>query len=94
MEKVAERETLVTLMSIIDAATTRKTMLLDLMEKFNVLLVDRLPFGEGPPVNHVMSGYFEKHYAWLKANLDITNHCLDKALSYLQAMYGKAYSST
>jgi hypothetical protein len=94
VEKVAERETLVTLMSMIDAAVTRKTMILDTMEKFNALLVDRLPFGEGPPANHVISGYFEKHYAWLRANLELTNRSLDLALVYLQVMYGKAYSST
>lgn len=94
LEKVAERETLVTLMSTIDAAVTRKTMILDAMEKFSALLVDRLPFGEGPPSTHVISGYFEKHYAWLRANLEITNRCLETALIHLKIMYGQAYTST
>ena len=94
VEKVAERETLVTLMAIIDAGTSRKEMLLDVMEKFNILLVDRLPFGEGPPTNHVISGYFEKHFSWLRANLETTNQSLDLAQFYLKRMYGKAYSST
>lgn len=94
IEKVAERETLVTLMAIIDAATSRKAMLLNVMGKFNALLVDRLPFGEGPPPNHVISGYFEKHFAWLRANLEMTNQTLDLSLSYMKVMYGKAYSST
>ena len=93
VEKVAERETLVTLMSIIDTATSRKAMLLDVMEKFSALLVDRLPFGEGPPSNHVISGYFESHFAWLRANLLETNKALNRAVSVMKLMYGKAYSS-
>lgn len=93
VEKVAERETLVTLMSIIETATARKAMLLDVVEKFSALLVDRLPFGEGPPSNHVISGYFETHFAWLRANLEETNNTLDRAISFVKLMYGKAYSS-
>ena len=91
VENVAERETLVSLMSIIDMATERKAMLLDVMEKFSALLVDRLPFGEGPPSNHVISGYFERHFAWLRANLEVTNHTLERAQGYLKVMYGAAY---
>lgn len=93
VEKVAERETLVTLMSIIETATKRKAMLLDVMEKFSALLVDRLPFGEGPPSNHVISGYFEQHFAWLRANLETTNSTLSRAVGFMKVMYGKAYSS-
>ena len=94
VEKVAERGTLIALMAIVDAATSRKEKLLDVMEKFNVLLVDRLPFGTGAPSNHVISGYFEKHFSWLRANLETTNQTLDVAQFYLQSMYSKAYSST
>ena len=94
VEKVAERETLVTLMATVDAATSRKELLLDVMEKFNVLLVDRLPFGEGPSSNHVISEYFEKHFSWLRANLETTNQTLNRAQFYLERMYSKAYSST
>jgi len=94
MEKVAERETLATLMAVIDAANSRKEMLLEVMEKCNFLLVDRLPFGEGAPTNHVVSGYFEKHFSWLRANLETTNQTLQLAQFYLNAMYSKAFSST
>lgn len=92
VEKVAERAALVALMLIIDTATARKAMLLDVMEKFSTLLVDRLPFGEGPPSNHVTSGYFESHFAWLVANLDTTNRTLQRAAGFLKVMYSKAYS--
>lgn len=94
VEKVAEKETLVTLMAIVDCATSRKEMLLDVMEKFNVLLADRLPFGTGAPSNHIISGYFEKHFSWLRANLEATNKTLDLAEFYLNKMYSKAFSST
>ena len=94
VEKVAEREALVSLMSIIETASSRKARLLDVIEKFSALLVDRLPFGEGPPSNHVISGYFEKHFAWLRANLMETNKTLESAVSLMKVMYGKAYSST
>lgn len=94
IEKVAERETLVTLMTIIDAAITRKTLLLDLLEKFNIRCVDCLPFGEGRSANLRLSGLLESHHAWLRANLEVTNRSLDIAHAYLQIMYGKSYSST
>jgi hypothetical protein len=92
--KVAERETLVTLLSVIEVATSRKARLLKLMDKFNCLLVDRLPYGAGAPSNHVISDYFEGHYAWLEANLRATNHSLDRAIAYLKVMYAGAYSAT
>lgn len=94
VEKVAERAALEALMWIIDTATARKAMLLDVMEKFSTLLVDRLPFGEGPPSNHVTSGYFERHFAWLIANLNMTNTTLQRAAGLLKVMYGEAYSSS
>jgi 5'-deoxynucleotidase YfbR-like HD superfamily hydrolase len=94
VEKVAEKETLVALLSVIEVATSRKARLLKLMDKFNCLLVDRLPYGAGAPSNHVISDYFEGHYAWLEANLKATNHSLDRAIAYLKVMYAGAYSST
>ncbi|CAB9529670.1 PHD and ring finger domains 1 [Seminavis robusta] len=94
VEKVAERETLVSLLSIIEAATGRKERLLKCMDKFNCLLVERLPFGGGAPPNHIISEYYHSHYAWLEANLQSTNHSLDRAHSYLEVMYSGAYSAT
>ena len=94
VEKVAERETLVELMSIVEAATSRKARLLNLLDKFNCLLVDKLPFGAGAPVNHVISDYFEGHYVWLEANLMATNHSLERAIAYLKVMYAGTYSAT
>ncbi|CAB9499310.1 PHD and ring finger domains 1 [Seminavis robusta] len=94
VEKVAERETLVSLLSIIEAATGRKERLLKCMDKFNCLLVERLPFGGGAPPNHIISEYYHSHYAWLEANLQSTNHSLDRAHSYLKVMYSGAYSAT
>lgn len=94
LEKAAERETLVSLMATIEAATTRKEMMLDALEKFNILMVDCLPFGEKRDQNDKKSSEIEEHYAWLLANLELTNQSLGIATAHLKLMYGGAYSKT
>jgi hypothetical protein len=94
VEKAAERETLVTLMATIEAATTRKEMMLDALEKCNILMVDCLPFGEKRDKNDSTSREMEEHYAWLLANLELTNQSLGIATAHLKLMYKGAYSKT
>lgn len=94
LERAAERETLVSLMTTIEAATTRKEMMLDALEKFNILMVDCLPFGEKRDQNCAKSREMEEHYAWLLANLELTNQTLGIATAHLKLMYGGAYSKT
>jgi hypothetical protein len=36
----------------------------------------------------------EEHYAWLLANLELTNQSLGIATAHLKLMYGGAYSKT
>jgi hypothetical protein len=89
-EKVAERESLVQLIGTVVAAFKRKTMLLDAIEKCHKLLEtfhvsQRQVFAK---FNHD----FKDHYAWLHANLRMTNRSLESSLLLLQAMYSDGYS--
>lgn len=92
VERVAERETVVELIATIEAATERKAMILDAIEKFNN---DALGMKEKG-----VSSFFQKktedspfktHYAWLQANLRMTNQSLESALALFQAMYRAPY---
>jgi hypothetical protein len=94
LEKAAERETLVSLMATIEAATTRKEMMLDALEKSNILMVDSLPFGEKRDLSDEKSIEMEEHYAWLLANLELTNQSLGISTAHLKLMYSGAYSKT
>jgi hypothetical protein len=86
IEQLAERETLVLLMATIKAASKRKAMILQSLEKFNGLI------GELPHMIDVGRRDTQQLYGWLIANLQLTNHALDTALVYLHALYGKAFS--
>jgi hypothetical protein len=88
IEQVAERETLVLLMATINAASKRKSMILQSLHKFNGLV------GELPRMIDVAHRDTEQLYAWLIANLQSTNHALETALVYLHTLYGKAFIKT
>lgn len=94
LEKAAETETFVSLLSSVEMATTRKSMLLQTIEKFNALMVQSLPFGDDAATAPGMSPQEEQHYAWLLANLERTNRFLDKALASFRTMYGDIYLPT
>jgi hypothetical protein len=91
LEKVAEHEALLTLMSCVETASARKKMLLDAMEDFNAHMAQRLPFGDDAPAKPAMPPQEEQHYTWLLANLEQTNRLLERALRSLRTMYGDAY---
>jgi hypothetical protein len=93
LEKVAEHEALVTLMSCVETASARKKMLLDAMEDFNAHMAQRLPFGDDASASAKprMPPQEEQHYTWLLANLEKTNRLLERATSSLRTMYGDAY---
>jgi hypothetical protein len=91
LNKVAERETLVTLMAAIETAMTRKTMILEALEKCNTLLVTNLPFGESPETSTSPPRHVEQHYAWLLANLEQTNQSLEVGRAHLRIMYSEGY---
>jgi hypothetical protein len=89
-EKVAERETLVQLIGTIVAALKRKTLLLDAIEQCHKLLetIDVSQRQVIAKFNHA----FKDHYAWLHANLRMTNQSLESSLLLLQVMYSDGYS--
>ena len=92
VDAAAERETLVSLMATIDAASKRKSLILDALETFNAQTVDHGNF-EGTP--HVTDSQEDGlHRAWLLANLELTNHSLNMAMAHLRLMYGEAYTKT
>lgn len=90
IEKGAERETLVSLLSSIEAGSARKRMLLDTIEKFNALMVQRLPFGDDDSTTSALPPQAEQHFSWLVANLEVTNRFLERALASFRLMYGDA----
>jgi len=78
-----ERELLVLLLRIADAATKRKEALLEETE-LAVSLIDE-------DSSLMSSRRFMDHYSWLETNLEETNKTLSMALQYIRMMYGKAY---
>jgi hypothetical protein len=88
VERVAERETLVELIATIEAGVERKTLILDAINKCNKDVEsfkenDNSKLPEGVP--------FAMHYAWLQANLRMTNQSLESALALYQTMYRSPY---
>ena len=98
IEKVAERETLVKLMGFIDAMVERKAALLSTIEKchgcFEINLRRRTNQGLSSSIVNCDTATvcFHRHYAWLLANLELNDQCLDSALTFLVSMYGGAYA--
>jgi len=90
-EEVAEHESLVTLMALIDASFSRKKMILGAIEEVHTIMVQHLPFGEDPSIVQKTSEKVDQHYTWLLANLEATNQVLETALGHLRTLYGKAY---
>jgi hypothetical protein len=78
----AEIELLTSLLSTLDAATTRKRLLLDAIGRANSRLLKNGNF---------MSNDVRESIAWLKANLEQTNKVIDEALPLMRLMYGKGY---
>eukprot|EP00978_Attheya_sp_CCMP212_P046997 scaffold421184_cov56-Attheya_sp.AAC.2 len=91
VEKVAERETLVKLMGILEATSERKHMLLDAIEKMHETY-GNVNLSVFDSKNRKEYESFRRHYAWLCANLEFTNQALDASLAHLQVMYGDAYA--
>jgi hypothetical protein len=90
LNEVAEREILVTLLSLLEAATKRKNLLLHALEDFHTGMVQNLPFG-GQQQEATVPKDQQHHYGWIRANLDQTNQTLREALSKMRLLYGKAY---
>jgi len=91
-EKVAERETLVKLICMINVALKRKDMIMDTIklchEKFK-----RAKFVHGAHalLSDRSCEVFKDYYDLLQINLRLNEEALETALVYLQIMYGKAY---
>jgi hypothetical protein len=84
-DEEAERNILISIMAIADTATKRKKMILEALEKSNVLTGSE----------HTTSlRVMKENQAWLLANLEQTNRTLDSALLHMQVMYGKGYSKS
>ena len=97
IEKVAERETLVRLMCVLDVGIKRKEMLLEAVENFHRIL-DAQVRESGKDVEAILSCSlnkdFKDHYAWLNANLQLNELTLEAAMVHLQLMYGQGYART
>jgi len=90
LEEVADYDSFLTLMEVIDAGRKRKLELLVLIEDASALMVNRLPFGDGGETPE-LSSETKEHVAWLKANLEQTNAVLSTATDYLRILYGETY---
>lgn len=74
-EQVAEREMLGHIISVLQAATLRKKLLLDEIEKLDSMDAETN----------------EEDRVWLLANLEETNETLNSALQHLRLLYGDLY---
>jgi len=82
--EAAEREMLILLVKVADAAAKRKEILLDSVEK---LIARR---DQEKTEKNVLRRLRDYH-VWLWANLEETNRTLNMALRYIRLMYGRAY---
>lgn len=94
LEAVAECDSFVTLMEVVDAARKRKCEVLGLIEDANAFVVNRLPHGEGEEETFEWSPSAKEHLDWLFETLEQTNRIIADGLLYLRTLYGNVYLSS
>lgn len=90
LETVAEYDSFLNLIEVVDEARKRKEELIGLFADANALMVNSLPFGDGG-ITTQLSSQAKEHLAWLRSNLEQTNRVLATATEYLRTLFGEAY---
>lgn len=101
MDEVANYESFLRLLEMIDIARSRKYDLLSLIEDANTLAIDLLPFGQegednrtsGAPIDHFskLSPPVKTHIMWLHQSLQRTNLVLDAAMNTFRTLFGNSF---
>jgi hypothetical protein len=89
MERVAEREALVSLIESINTDLLHKDVLLTALVKLEELVNCRLP--PDALQEQAVFDQLKTHRSWLEDSIRRTNIALDKKLKYLSFFYGRAY---
>ena len=94
VDKVAEREVLVQVMENLNNLQVRKRSLLNAIDVCHQRWKKARDSGGGTiDTNEEVMDTFKQHYAWLHANLQLTNESISSVSECLRVMYGKIYSS-
>lgn len=95
-DKAVEKEILIKLMFMMDSSLKRKARILKTIEAFNRIInncVKRSHKSAAALLNIPYNKSFREYYIWLKDSLSSTNYVIKKCITYMQIMYGHAYSS-
>jgi hypothetical protein len=94
VDKVTEREVLVQIMENMTNLQARKRGLLDALDVCHQRWQTACD-SSGGTINATGEAVatFKKHYAWLHANLQLTNESISSVSECLRIMYGKTYSA-
>ena len=94
VDKVTEREVLVQVMENMNKLQVRKRSLLNAIDVCHQRWMKARDCGGGTiNANDGVLNTFKQHYAWLHANLQLTNESISSVNECLRVMYGKVYSS-
>jgi len=95
-DKAVEKEILIRLMFMMDSSLKRKARILKTITKLNRIIHScekRSHEKASILLKRPCNESFREHYKWLTDSLVSTNFVIKSCLSYLQIMYGQAYSS-
>lgn len=95
-EKAVEKEIIVRLMFMMESSLKRKARILKTIENFNDVIGScekRSHESSSALLSKPCNESFREYLKWLHDSLASTNNVIEACLSYLQIMYGRAYSS-